>query len=124
VRLLPVVEKKKHDVDVYVGHQIKKYRSFRKYTQAQIGELLGISFQQVQKYEQGKNRISASKLYELSKILKIPINSFYEGLDDSELQGKEFQHANLLLLSMYPLPKSITERMIALSKEIAKLAKP
>lgn len=71
-----------HPVDVHVGKQLKKLRIMRGKTQTEVAEGLGISFQQVQKYELGRNRISASRLFDISKILGVETSYFFEGLED------------------------------------------
>ena len=69
-------------VDSHVGERIKLRRKSVKMTQEKLGEQLGITFQQVQKYERGANRVGASRLWELSKVLEVPITYFFEGLTD------------------------------------------
>ena len=71
-----------HPVDIHVGQQLKRMRILRNLTQTDVAQGLKISFQQVQKYELGRNRISASRLFELSHILKVPPAFFFEGLDE------------------------------------------
>lgn len=71
-----------HPVDLYVGARLRSLRAARGVSQTKLGERLGITFQQVQKYETGTNRISASKLYDISRILNVQPNYFFEGLDD------------------------------------------
>ncbi len=71
-----------HHVDVYVGERVRRLRSMRKITQQGLAEALGISFQQVQKYEKGTNRISVSKLYEIKQALGARLEDFYVGLDE------------------------------------------
>jgi transcriptional regulator with XRE-family HTH domain len=56
-------------------------------SQERLGELLGLTFQQVQKYEKGVNRIGAGRLFEVSRILGVPIDYFYEGVDGQHGQG-------------------------------------
>lgn len=56
-------------------------------SQERLGEQLGLTFQQIQKYEKGANRIGASRLWELSKILDVPISYFYEGAIDTDNNG-------------------------------------
>ena len=65
-------------VDVFVGQQLRAHRSLRGFTQEDLATQTGITFQQIQKYEAGKNRISASRLYQFAKILGTPISSFFE----------------------------------------------
>jgi transcriptional regulator with XRE-family HTH domain len=70
-----------HPVDVHVGKKLKEFRLLRGMTQTEVAEGLGISFQQVQKYKLGRNRISASKLFEVSRILAIEPAEFFAGFD-------------------------------------------
>ena len=65
-------------VDVYVGTRLKIRRTELGLSQNKIGEMTGITFQQVQKYEKGLNRIGSSRLYEFAKILKVPVSYFFE----------------------------------------------
>lgn len=65
-------------VDVYVGTRLKIRRVELGFSQNKIGEMTGITFQQVQKYEKGSNRIGSSRLYEFAKILKVPVSYFFE----------------------------------------------
>lgn len=65
------------DVDRYVGMQVRAARRELKLTQDELGQMLGITFQQVQKYERGVNRISSGKLYEIAHVLKRPLEYFY-----------------------------------------------
>ena len=67
-------------VDVHVGLQVRLRRKELKISQEKLAETLGLTFQQVQKYERGANRISASKLYEIARSLQAPISWFFEGL--------------------------------------------
>jgi len=69
-------------VDVHVGTRIRLRRKTLKMSQEQLGEQLGITFQQVQKYERGTNRVGASRLWNISKVLDVPVQYFYNGLPD------------------------------------------
>ena len=69
-----------HPVDIHVGKQIRQARLVRGLTQSAVARQLGLSFQQLQKYETGYNRVSASKLYELSLLLDVAPSYFFEGL--------------------------------------------
>lgn len=73
---------KPHDVDIHVGGRVRLRRSALGLSQDQLGAAIGLSFQQVQKYERGANRIGASRLYEMSKVLQTPISFFFEELGD------------------------------------------
>ena len=69
-------------IDRIVGQRLRWRRRELKLTQEQLGEKLGLTFQQVQKYEKGVNRISAGRLFEMAQVLGITITYFYEGVDD------------------------------------------
>ena len=71
-------------IDVHVGSRLRMRRQIVSMSQEKLGELLGITFQQVQKYEKGSNRISASRLYYAAKILGVPVQAFFEDLPGSE----------------------------------------
>ena len=71
-------------IDVHVGSRIRMRRQIVSMSQEKLGELLGITFQQVQKYEKGSNRISASRLYYAAKILGVPVQAFFEDLPGVE----------------------------------------
>lgn len=66
--------------DQKIGSALKKRRMERGMSQPAIAKVMGISFQQVQKYENGKNRIAASRLYEFAKVLNTPVSHFYSAL--------------------------------------------
>lgn len=72
-----------HPVDLYVGARLRIRRKVLGFSQTQLAEALGITFQQIQKYERGANRISASKLYEAARLLQSPVSYFFEGLDET-----------------------------------------
>lgn len=67
-------------IDKHVGNRVRMRRLMLKMTQEKLGDELGLTFQQVQKYEKGTNRISASRLQYLSRILDVPVPFFFEGL--------------------------------------------
>lgn len=70
-------------VDEKVGMQLRQRRSLLGLSQEKLAEQVGITFQQIQKYENGANRISASRLYEFSKVLDIPVSFFFENTGDA-----------------------------------------
>ena len=69
-------------VDIHVGNRVRMYRTLRGLSQEKLAEKLGLTFQQVQKYEKGLNRIGASRLWDISQVLETPIGLFYEGITD------------------------------------------
>ena len=73
-----------HPVDVHVGKRLKQIRTLRRLSQTDVARKLDLSFQQIQKYEVGSNRVAASRLFELSQILDVPPAYFFEGLHDNK----------------------------------------
>ena len=69
-------------VDKHVGKQLRNRRSIMGLSQEKLATAVGVTFQQVQKYERGTNRISASRLYTFSKILNVSIDFFYQGIEE------------------------------------------
>lgn len=74
-------------VDLHVGARIRMRRRMQSVSQERLADALGLTFQQVQKYERGANRVSASKLYEIATTLHAPISYFFDGLDDPAGDG-------------------------------------
>ena len=73
-------------VDIHVGFRLRQLRKAKGLTQAQLAEAIGVTFQQVQKYERGANRLSASKLFEAGKVLNASPTAFFEGLIDRDVK--------------------------------------
>ena len=67
--------------DKIVGRNIRIHRLARGLTQSGLGKSLGVTFQQIQKYEQGDNRVGSGRLYQIASIFEVPITAFYEGSD-------------------------------------------
>ena len=78
----PAESRLPNPVDLHVGARIRLRRRMQGVSQERLAESLGLTFQQVQKYERGANRVSASKLYEIAATLRTPISYFFDGLDD------------------------------------------
>lgn len=89
---------KPNDVDIHVGKRLRVRRSLLGLSQEKLADAIGLTFQQVQKYERGVNRISAGRLYQFSKILDVPVTYFYEqvmggqnnaalGMSDNDQEG-------------------------------------
>jgi transcriptional regulator with XRE-family HTH domain len=93
-------------VDHQVGRRIRQARRDAKLTQGQLGDLIGLTFQQVQKYEKGVNRVSAGTLYEISKVLGLHISWFFDEEvvdkigDDKSKEANEFNDCMNLLLDL------------------------
>ena len=70
-------------IDVHVGQRVRQRRTLLGYSQERLADALNLTFQQVQKYERGANRVGAGRLYELSLALDVPVNYFFEELPDA-----------------------------------------
>src|SRR5579872_1583111 len=81
-------KKNTNPVDAQVGSRVRLRRMLIGMSQERLGELLGLTFQQVQKYERGINRIGAGRLFEVAEILGVPISFFYEGVDPAGAAGE------------------------------------
>lgn len=73
-------------VDTHVGTRVRLRRQVMKMSQEKLGNALGVTFQQVQKYERGSNRVGASRLWKMAQVLDVPVSFFYEGLGESAPQ--------------------------------------
>jgi len=78
------VTKKANPIDAQVGNRVRIRRMLIGMSQEKLGDLLGLTFQQVQKYEKGVNRIGAGRLFEIARILGVPIDFFYDGVASAE----------------------------------------
>jgi transcriptional regulator with XRE-family HTH domain len=78
------LERAPNPVDLHVGARIRMRRKLLGVSQERLAEQLGLTFQQVQKYERGANRVSASKLYEIAKALQTSVAYFFDGLADTQ----------------------------------------
>src|ERR1043166_978283 len=91
-----------HPVDIYVGARVRERRTELGISQEKLAEALGLTFQQVQKYERAANRVSASKLFEIARALDTSVGYFYEGLGahpDIELPNGPNLQAQAFLLT-------------------------
>src|SRR5689334_10445665 len=77
-------------IDVRVGARVRLRRQMLGLSQEKLGEAIGLTFQQVQKYERGANRIGASRLYELSRILDVPVSFFFDDTDPVRAPAMSF----------------------------------
>jgi transcriptional regulator with XRE-family HTH domain len=77
-----------HPVDVHVGSRFRQRRSLLGLSQTAVGDAAGLTFQQIQKYERGSNRISASRLFEFAKVLDVPVSYFFDEMPANVLRSK------------------------------------
>ena len=75
------MKRDRHSVDIHVGKRIRHRRWSTGMTQQQLAARVGIKFQQIQKYETGINRVSASRLWEISVVLNVPVSYFFDKMD-------------------------------------------
>lgn len=75
-------------VDIHVGARVRLRRTLLGMSQERLGEALGLTFQQVQKYERGANRIGASRLFDLARALQVPVGFFFDDLPDAVADGE------------------------------------
>ncbi len=120
-----------HPVDVHVGKRIRHRRWLVGMTQQQLAERVGIKFQQIQKYETGANRVSASRLWDIADALEVPVSFFFEGLNEDEdtkatskvpadiLGDKE---ALDLVRSYYAIPEAQRRRLFELARVLSDVA--
>ena len=76
-------ESRPSPIDIHVGSRIRLRRTLLGMSQERLGEALGLTFQQVQKYERGLNRVGASRLFDLSRVLDVPISFFFDDMPDN-----------------------------------------
>ncbi|NRB17332.1 helix-turn-helix domain-containing protein [Parasedimentitalea psychrophila] len=121
-----------HPVDVHVGKRIRHRRWLTGMTQQQLAEQVGIKFQQIQKYETGANRVSASRLWDISDSLTVPVSFFFEGLEGAADSGsdKSSVPADLmgdkealdLVRSYYAIPENQRRRLFELARVLSDVA--
>ncbi len=118
----------KHPVDAHVGKRIRHRRWMIGMTQQQLADKVGIKFQQIQKYETGMNRVSASRLWDISDALGVTIAFFFEGLSEGEqvahgaadmMADKE---ALELVRSYYAIPEAQRRRLFDLARVLSEAA--
>jgi transcriptional regulator with XRE-family HTH domain len=83
-------------IDAHVGARIRERRIMLGLTQQQLAELVGVTYQQAHKYERGINRVSAGRLFEIARVLSVPVGYFYEGIGEEGVRSVT-QHQRMLL---------------------------
>ncbi|MDF1668744.1 MAG: helix-turn-helix transcriptional regulator [Roseovarius sp.] len=121
-----------HPVDVHVGKRIRHRRWLVGMTQQQLAERVGIKFQQIQKYETGANRVSASRLWDIADALDVQISFFFEGLEtDADQKSSSDQvpgdllgdkEALDLVRSYYAIPENQRRRLFELARVLSDVA--
>ena len=72
------------DIDRHVGARIRERRIMLGLTQQQLADLIGVTYQQAHKYERGLNRVSAARLFQIARVLSVPVSHFFEGLEQDQ----------------------------------------
>ncbi len=117
-----------HPVDQHVGRRIRHRRWLVGMTQQQLADQVGIKFQQIQKYETGANRVSASRLWDISKSLQVDISFFFEGIEDNNVPAEagmapadvmSDKEALELLRSYYAIPENQRRRLFDLARVLS-----
>lgn len=113
-------------VDVYVGRRVRQGRWMLGVTQQRLADLVGVKFQQVQKYETGANRISASRLWDIAAVLGVPVSFFFEGLDGQATENVEARgdiltdrEAMELVRAYYAIPEAQRRRLFDLARVLS-----
>ena len=121
-----------HPVDVHVGKRIRHRRWLVGMTQQQLAERVGIKFQQIQKYETGANRVSASRLWDIANALEVPVSFFFEGIEaegavaepaaavPADVMGDK--EALDLIRSYYAIPENQRRRLFELARVLSDVA--
>ncbi len=115
---------KPNPIDIHVGSRVKLRRTLLGMSQEKLGEAIGLTFQQVQKYERGANRIGASRLFELSKVLDVPVSFFFDDMADTPLvvAGPSAGSSRELLelsRSLSQLPETVQTAVRGLCRAVA-----
>ncbi len=88
-KLIEAGEAVSHPVDVHVGKRLRQKRTIMGMSQEALGKAIGVTFQQIQKYERGINRMGASRLYHFARLLSVPVSYFFDGYGDAEYAPAE-----------------------------------
>lgn len=115
-----------HPVDIHVGQRIRQRRWAIGMTQQQLAEAVGIKFQQIQKYETGMNRVSASRLWDIAQALNVSINYFFDDVTVEVQPAEEAMLTNKetldLLRTYYAIPETQRKRLFDLARSLGNAA--
>jgi transcriptional regulator with XRE-family HTH domain len=115
----------KHPVDVHVGKRIRQRRWMIGMTQQQLADAVGIKFQQIQKYETGMNRVSASRLWDVAATLGVQIGYFFDGLESTAVEAAPggdmltSKEAMDLVRAFHSIPETQRRRLLDLARVLS-----
>lgn len=125
----------KHPVDIHAGKRVRHRRWMLGVTQQQLGDKVGIKFQQIQKYETGMNRVSASQLWDIAEALDVPVSFFFHGFakdgEDADTMVSDVSSARTqgdllsdkealdLMRSYYAIPESQRRKLFDLARVLS-----
>ncbi len=119
----------RHPVDVHVGQRVRQRRCLAGMTLQQLAERVGIKFQQIQKYETGTNRISASRIWDIAAVMEVPVSFFFEGLEGQARDTGEARADILtdkeavdLVRAYYSIPETQRRRLFDLARVLSEAA--
>jgi transcriptional regulator with XRE-family HTH domain len=101
-----------HPVDLHVGKRIRLRRSMLGMSQDSLGKEIGVTFQQIQKYERGVNRVGSSRLFDFSRILNVPVGYFFDDLEAQNSPKMGFSESNDNGLDLDPMDSKETLNLV------------
>ena len=117
-----IAKKAPNPIDKHVGSRVRMRRMMLSMSQEKLGDALGLTFQQVQKYEKGTNRIGASRLQQISNILQVPVAFFFEGAPNVQLGGTRHDHVGEAPSPAYVSDFLATSDGLALTKAFTRIS--
>jgi transcriptional regulator with XRE-family HTH domain len=118
-----------HPVDVHVGKRVRQARWMKSMSQSDLAERVGIKFQQIQKYEVGANRISASRLWDIAEALEVDVAFFFAGMQRREASGNDISVTFLgdkqvleMVRAYHRIPDEQRRRLYDLATVMAEIA--
>ena len=117
-----------HPIDLHVGQRLRQRRCLLGMTQQKLADAVGIKFQQIQKYETGMNRVSASRLWDIARAVDVPVSFFFEGLHEGALADEVTgdiladKEALQLVRAYYAMPAAQRRQIFELARVLSDAA--
>lgn len=107
-----------NQMDIHIGRRLRFIRTMKGMSQEAVGEAIGVTFQQIQKYEQGINSIRTSRLYTLARVFSVPVSYFFN--EEDKLSAEITRDASLLIRAFQNIPdEEVKKEMLSLVKALA-----